>query len=918
MTSLKSLVFTGGVAAAEILARATPDYSKLDDCPGYSASNIQTTGNGLTADLKLAGPACNTYGDDLDDLVLSVTYEDDNRIHVKIQDKGNQVYQVPESVVPRPGGSSAADTHNLKFQYTEQPFSFSIVRADTEEVLFDTSSVPLVFESQYLRLRTSLPDDPFLYGLGEHTDPFRLNTTDYIRTLWNRDAYSIPSGTNIYGSHPFYVEQRATGSHGVFLLNSNGMDIMINNTAEAGQYLEYNTLGGVLDFYFLAGPDPVAVAKQYADVVGAPALTPYWGLGFHQCRYGYQDVFDVAEVVYNYSKAGIPLETMWTDIDYMDGRATFTLDKERFPLSQVQQVVDYLHERDQHYIMMANPTAAYREGSATIERGLENDIYLKHANGSELLGVVWPGVTVFPDWFSENVTRYWNNEIGLFFNKETGVDIDGLWIDMNEPANFCKGLCEDPWGDAVNYPPPPPKLRENPRELPGWPCEFQPAGTDCELGTSGLDRRQILQSRSTIAEGMRDGLLRGRQSSGEHMGLPGRDLLYPKYAIHNRAPQEVSWNADKGGLSFSTVKTDILHENGLAMYDTHNLYGAMMGKASRDAMIARRPGLRPFIITRSSFPGDGRNVGHWLGDNVSNWDQYRFSIHTTMSFSAIYQFSMAGSDVCGFAQDTNEQLCARWASLGAFFTFYRNHNDLNWIPQEFYRWESVAESARKAIDIRYRLLDYIYTAMYKASIDGTPVLNPMFYLYPEDKSTWDLQHQFFYGNGLLVAPVTEENATSVDAYLPKAIFYDWYTHKPIRGKGAPHTFKDQGVTDIPLLIRGGVIMPVRVESGNTTTEVRTQDFELLVALDTDGTASGELYLDDGVSLEQAGITYIQFRYEDNTLTIDGEFGYDSSVKIVKVKLLGSPCKTKDSKKGEFSKTIDVDLSLNEAGSVILS
>jgi len=77
------------------------------------------------------------------------------------------------------------------------------------------------------------------------------------------------------------------------------MDIKINNTASTGQYLEYNTLGGVFDLYFLAGPSPKAVAQQYAETVGHSALMPYWSLGFHQCRYGMQDVYEVAGVVAN-------------------------------------------------------------------------------------------------------------------------------------------------------------------------------------------------------------------------------------------------------------------------------------------------------------------------------------------------------------------------------------------------------------------------------------------------------------------------------------------------------------------------------------------------------------------------------------------------------------------------------------------
>ncbi|KAK1093877.1 hypothetical protein LTR48_001435 [Friedmanniomyces endolithicus] len=100
------------------------------------------------------------------------------------------------------------------------------------------------------------------------------------------------------------------GTHSVFLLNSNGMDIFINSTAETGQYLEYDILGGIIDLYFLAGPYPFRVAKQYSDVIGKSAMMPYWGLGFDQCRYGMQVVCEMAEVVANYSTAGIPLETM--------------------------------------------------------------------------------------------------------------------------------------------------------------------------------------------------------------------------------------------------------------------------------------------------------------------------------------------------------------------------------------------------------------------------------------------------------------------------------------------------------------------------------------------------------------------------------------------------------------------------------
>lgn len=81
-------------------------------------------------------------------------------------------------------------------------------------------------------------------------------------------------------------------------------------------------------------------------------------LQFHNCRYGYQDVYDVAEAVYNYSHARIPLETMWTDIDYMSDRRVFTLDPERFPLDKMKELVHHLHQHNQHYIVMVDPAVS--------------------------------------------------------------------------------------------------------------------------------------------------------------------------------------------------------------------------------------------------------------------------------------------------------------------------------------------------------------------------------------------------------------------------------------------------------------------------------------------------------------------------------------------------------------------------------
>jgi alpha-glucosidase len=351
----------------------------------------------------------------------------DSRLHVLIQDAAEQVFQIQESIIPRPAHEeSAADKAKLSFTFSEDPFAFQVSRRESGEVLFNTSLSNLVFESQYVRLSTILPDNPNVYGFGEHSDRFRFTTSEpYQRTLWNREAPFIPRKSNLYGSHPTYLEHRTTGTHGVLLLNSNGMDINFNQTSAGQRYLEYNTIGGVIDLYFFAGPDPAEVSKQHAEVLGLAAMVPYWSLGYHQAKYGYWDVNYLAEVVANHSSANIPLEVIWADIDHMNLRKDFTLDPERFPLDKMRALVDTVHKRGQKFVMITDPGIS-TDDHPTYNRGRELGAFLKADDGSDFRGVQWAGEVVWPDYLSDEAQEWWANEISIFFDPDTGLDSDGM------------------------------------------------------------------------------------------------------------------------------------------------------------------------------------------------------------------------------------------------------------------------------------------------------------------------------------------------------------------------------------------------------------------------------------------------------------------------------------------------------------
>ena len=157
--------------------------------------------------------------------------------------------------------------------------------------------------------------------------------------------------------------------------------------------------------------------------------------------------------------------------------------------------------------------------------------------------------------------------------------------------------------------------------------------------------------------------------------------------------------------------------------------------------------------------------------------------------------------------------------------------------------------------------------------------------YPTDGNTYAIETQFFYGPSLLINPVTQESSTSVSFYVPQGTWYDFATQKPVSGAGSTITYSNVSTSDIPILVSGGSIIAARVKGAMTTKALRDEDFELLVAPDTEGNASGTLYLDDGESLVQGGTSEIVFTWDGDKIKMKGTFGFSTRVGVKSVTIM---------------------------------
>ncbi len=251
--------------------------------------------------------------------------------------------------------------------------------------------------------------------------------------------------------------------------------------------------------------------------------------------------------------------------------------------------------------------------------------------------------------------------------------------------------------------------------------------------------------------------------------------------------------------------------------EAHNLYGLTMARAGYEGLRQLRPAERPFLFSRSGWAGMQRYGGTWSGDVSTGWPGLRASLSLVLGLG-LCGVPYSGPDIGGFDGAPSPELYLRWFQLGAYLPLFRTHAAIDAGRRE--PWEfgpAVLAHAKAALEERERLHPYFVTLAQLARLTGAPYVRPLWWDSPEDRTLRDCEDTFLLGDALLVAPVLERGADRRAVRLPRGRWYDTSTGRAYDGPG--QVLVEAPLSRVPVLARGGSVIPVRGADGSTELEV---------------------------------------------------------------------------------------------------
>ncbi|XP_004687611.1 PREDICTED: neutral alpha-glucosidase C [Condylura cristata] len=294
-----------------------------------------------------------------------------------------------------------------------------------------------------------------LYGIPQHAESHQLKNTgdgDAYR-LYNLDVYGykIHDKMGIYGSVPYLLAHKLGRTLGIFWLNASETLVEIKTEPEVEYTLtqmgpaaakqkvrsrtdvHWMSESGIIDVFLLTGPTPSDVFKQYSYLTGTQAMPPLFSLGYHQCRWNYEDEQDVKAVDAGFDDHDIPYDVMWLDIEHTEGKRYFTWDKKRFPNPKGMQ--ELLRSKNRKLVVICDPHIKIDPDYSIYTEAKEQGFFVRNQEGGDFEGVCWPGLSSYLD-FTNPKVREWYSGLFAFSVYQGSTDILYIWNDMNEPSVF--------------------------------------------------------------------------------------------------------------------------------------------------------------------------------------------------------------------------------------------------------------------------------------------------------------------------------------------------------------------------------------------------------------------------------------------------------------------------------------------------
>src|SRR6201995_3683560 len=237
----------------------------------------------------------------------------------------------------------------------------------------------------------------------------------------------------------------------------------------------------------------------------------------------------------------------------------------------------------------------------------------------------------------------------------------------------------------------------------------------------------------------------------------------------------------------------------------HNVYGMQMVRATYEGLRKLMKNKRPFTITRAGYSGVQRFSSVWTGDNVASWEHLKLG-NVQLQRLSMSGIPFCGTDIGGFSGEPDGELFTRWIQMGTFSPFMRAHSAGDTKEREPWSFgEPFTTINRKFIELRYRLLPYLYSAFWEHHRYGFPILRPVV-MHEQDVLTNHFrQDEFTYGDKILICPVLEPGQKSRRVYLPKGKWYNFWNHELI--EGGKEVVVATPLETMPIFVKAGSVIP---------------------------------------------------------------------------------------------------------------